>query len=358
MVSLAYSPTDAFSYKQLLLDTLVSFTSNNTDAYSSLVTRLYYAARLLKDSGHKFSTRLPDVITEFAAEMEYLPQDAVPSLEDLKSDDYMSVTNPATAITSSSSKRGGSLDGNLTGTTQEKILQNLSAQERAGDERNLVTGSSTKRNSSLSKNKAGPEKALTEAAREELLQVSSIQKRAEDQSDIISDPFTDADEDHVYNAGLVLLWPYFPRLFRNLEMIDDNNFIDVDTAERAALLLQYLIEPDTEIPESLLSLNKLLCGFELSWPLPSDFTPTEKERIESDALLKAVSCHWDVLKNMSFERIRVDFFQRQGVLRPRDGNWLLQVEQQTHDILMRKLPWPIGVVKLPWMDCTLLVHWD
>ena len=78
LINLAYSPTDAFSCKQLLLDTLVSFTSNNTDAYSSLITGLYHAVRLLMDSGHKFSTRLPDVITEFAAEMEYLPQDAVP----------------------------------------------------------------------------------------------------------------------------------------------------------------------------------------------------------------------------------------------------------------------------------------
>ena len=75
-------------------------------------------------------------------------------------------------------------------------------------------------------------------------------------------------------------------------------------------------------------------------------------------LLTAVKYHWDVLKNMSFERIRLDFFQRQGILRPRDGNWQLQVEPQTHDILMQKLPWPIGVVKLPWMDYTLFVQWD
>ena len=141
-------------------------------------------------------------------------------------------------------------------------------------------------------------------------------------------------------------------------MTNNNNFIDGDTAERAALVLQYLVEPDTQFPESLLSLNKLLCGFELSWPLPADFTPTEKEQSECDALLTAVKHHWDVLKNISFERIRLDFFQRQGILRPRDGNWQLQVEQQTHDILMQKLPWPIGVVKLPWMDYTLFVHWD
>ena len=267
-------------------------------------------------------------------------------------------------VRESSTKRDSSSSGKrviservLSGAARQAILRDLARREKAGIRHSLVRESSTKRNSTSSGKRVISESALTGTPRQKILQNSGVQERAVIQSETIRDPFTDSNEDYIYNAGLVIVWPYLPRLFSNLGMVENDNFIDMDAAERAALLLQYLVEPDTEIPESLLSLNKLLCGFELSWPLPADFTPTEQEQSECDALLKAVTCHWDVLKNMSFERIRLDFLQRQGVLRARAGNWLLQVEQQTLDILMQKLPWPIGVVKLPWMDCALLVDW-
>ena len=357
LISVAYGPANAFSCDQLLLNTLVSLTGNNDEAYCSLVTGLSNAVRLLKDSGYKFSSRLPGLIAEFVTEMAYLPEEAVPSSGSSESDEDMGLTGPVTAINALSSKKRVTAASALTGAARQKILRDLPPQGDARDRRSLATGSSVKRNASSSKKRVTAASALTGAARQKLLQNSSAQERPGVQPETIKDPFTDSNEDYIYNAGLVIVWPYLPRLFLNLGMVDNGNFINMDTAERAALLLQYLVEPDTEMPESLLSLNKLLCGFELSWPLPADFTPTEREQSECDALLKAVTCHWDVLKNMSFERIRLDFFQRQGVLSARAGNWLLQVEQQMHDILMQKLPWPIGVVKLPWMDCALLVDW-
>ena len=466
LISVAYGPANAFSCDQLLLDTLVSFTSNDDEAFRSLVTRLNNTVRLLKDSGYKFSSRVTGLIAEFAAEIANLPEKAVPSPGRSESNEYMGLTDPVTTINTLSSKKRVIFENALTGAARQTILRDLARREKAGARRGLVRGSSTKRNSPSSKKrvisesvlsgaarrtilrdlqglsglrgriilrdlarrgnagarrgliegsstrrnssssrkrvisaraltgaarqtilrdlarreKAGArrglvrgsstkrnsppstkrvisESVLTGAARQKILQNSSAQERPGVQPETIKDPFTDSNEDYIYNAGLVTVWPYLPRLFLNLGMVDNGNFINMDTAERAALLLQYLVEPDTEMPESLLSLNKLLCGFELSWPLPADFTPTEQEQGECDALLKAVTCHWDVLKNMSFERVRLDFFQRPGVLRARAGNWLLQVEQQTHDILMQKLPWPTGVVKLPWMDCALLVDW-
>ncbi len=171
------------------------------------------------------------------------------------------------------------------------------------------------------------------------------------------DPFTDTDEDYVHNAGLVILWPYLARFFINLGLAVGDGFIDDLAAERAVFLLQYLVAPDAEIPESLLSLNKLLCGLELQRPVPAEFTPTDRELDECDALFRALKLHWNVLANMSADRIRSDFLQREGILRPCSGNWQLQVENQVQDILVQKLPWPIGVVKLPWMDYAILVHW-
>ena len=171
------------------------------------------------------------------------------------------------------------------------------------------------------------------------------------------DPFTDTDEDYIDNAGLVIVWPYLPRFFVNLGLAQGNGFIDDSAAERAVLLLQYLVAPHPEIPESLLSLNKLLCGLDLQRPLPAECTPTERELEECDALLRALQLHWNVVANLSADRIRTDFLQREGVLRPCAGNWQLQVENQVQDVLVKRLPWPIGVVKLPWMDYAILVHW-
>lgn len=171
------------------------------------------------------------------------------------------------------------------------------------------------------------------------------------------DPFTDTDEDYIHNAGLVILWPYLPGFFTRLGLADGNGFIDDAAAERAVLLLQYLVAPHPEIPEALLSLNKLLCGLESQRPLPAEYSPTERELDECDALFRALKLHWNVLANMSVDRIRTDFLQREGILRPCSGNWQLRVENQVQDILVKKLPWPIGVVKLPWMDYAILVHW-
>ena len=326
LISLVYGRTKGFSCDQLLLDTLVSLTGNNDELYLSLVTRLNYTTRLLKESGHTFSTRLPHLVDKLA-------RACMSQQETEQSKEEISTVN---------------------------IQGDIAARPRGltSDEQVELMGSAVKMNSPNRGKEINPEKMLMELARQKTFSDSGIEARAGDEYGTIRDPFTDSEEDYVYNAGLVMVWPYLPKLFLDLGMTSNNSFIDVDTTERAALLLQYLVEPDTEISESLLSLNKLLCGLEPSWPLPADFTPTEREQNECDALLTAVISHWNVLKNMSLERVRLDFFQREGILRSRDGNWQLQVEQQTHDILMQKLPWPIGVVKLPWMGCALLVDWD
>jgi hypothetical protein len=42
----------------------------------------------------------------------------------------------------------------------------------------------------------------------------------------------------------------------------------------------------------------------------------------------------------------------------RDGDWLLQVEAKTVDILLNQLPWGISMIKLPWMQRMLWIEWD
>ncbi|NEO20897.1 contractile injection system tape measure protein, partial [Moorena sp. SIO4A5] len=169
--------------------------------------------------------------------------------------------------------------------------------------------------------------------------------------------FSDSDEIYIYNAGLILLWPFLTRFFVKIGLVQDKIFINTISAERAALLLQYLVDNSTEIPEHSLPLNKILCGIDLLEPIDTNLEITPQERAECENLLYAVIQNWSILKNTSIEGFRTAFLQRNGMVRVRDGSWLLQVERETYDILLDRIPWSIRVVKLPWMDNILYVEW-
>ena len=171
------------------------------------------------------------------------------------------------------------------------------------------------------------------------------------------DTFSDSDEIYIRNAGLILLWSFMNRFFVKIGLVQNNIFINIMSAQRAALLLQYLVDNSTEIPEHILPLNKILCGIDLLEPIDTNLEITEPEKTECENLLSAVIQNWSILKNTSVEGLRKAFLQRNSILRVRDGSWLLQVERESYDILVDKIPWSIQVVKLPWMDNILYVEW-
>ena len=169
--------------------------------------------------------------------------------------------------------------------------------------------------------------------------------------------FNKSDEIYIYNAGLVLLWPFMNRFFIKIGLVQENIFTNIISAERAVLLLQYLVDASIESSEHILPLNKILCGIDLLEPIDTNLEITEQEQSECENLLSAVIQNWSILKNTSIEGFRKAFLQRNGILRVRDGGWLLQVERETYDVLLDRIPWSIRVVKLPWMDHILYVEW-
>ena len=92
-------------------------------------------------------------------------------------------------------------------------------------------------------------------------------------------------------------------------------------------------------PEYLLPLNKLLCGMELAEVF--DFGPpiSAVEAQECDDLLGAVIAQAPILRDMSVPGFRGTFLLLPGLLRARDGAWLLQVERETYDIVLERFPW-------------------
>ena len=169
--------------------------------------------------------------------------------------------------------------------------------------------------------------------------------------------FNDADEIYINNSGLILLWPFYKRLFEKIELVQQGSFINSNAAQKAVLILQYLVDAATEISESNLPLNKLLCGIDIFEPMEVSLDISEAEIAECETLLAAAIANWSILKNTSIAGFRQTFLQREGILRIRHGSWLLQVERQTYDILLDKIPWSIRVIKLPWIDEILYVEW-
>ena len=160
---------------------------------------------------------------------------------------------------------------------------------------------------------------------------------------------------YIENAGLILLHPFLPRFFEGLGIVEESLIMH---PEKALALLQYLTTGSTKTPEYEMVLPKILCNIPLSTPIPSENEITGDEIDEASALLDAVIKHWEALRNTSQDGLRGTFLLRPGKLSLKnDGDWLLQVEPRTFDILLDQLPWGITMVKLPWMEKMIWVEW-
>jgi hypothetical protein len=63
------------------------------------------------------------------------------------------------------------------------------------------------------------------------------------------------------------------------------------------------------------------------------------------------------MKKSSAALLQNEFFQRPGKLVVSDFDYTLTVERKAQDILLDKLAWGIGLIKLPWKEKFLFVNW-
>ncbi|HRI15470.1 MAG TPA: contractile injection system tape measure protein [Verrucomicrobiota bacterium] len=170
--------------------------------------------------------------------------------------------------------------------------------------------------------------------------------------------FSNSGGMHVYNAGLVLLWPFLTPLFERLGLLEERHFRNNAAQQRAVGLLQHVAAGNPEPPpEHLLPLNKILCGLPTDELFEFGDAVTEFEADECTAVLQAVIEQAPMLGKISLPGFRGTFLLRQGQLSVRDESALLRVERQTFDIVLERLPWPLNWVRLPWMNVALQVVW-
>ncbi len=208
---------------------------------------------------------------------------------------------------------------------------------------------------------------VTAAARADLSRVLELLwpgATREDASDTLRPPgiprpdveeLVDAREGlYIANSGLVLLHPFLPRFFAALGVASEDRLVRPD---RALCLLHLLATGQATAPEYELTLPKILCNIPLEAAVDADATLTAADLEEASALLEAVIRHWTALRSTSAEGLRGAFLLRPGKVSVRGGEWLLEVESRTADILLDQLPWGISLVRLPWMEKRLWVEW-
>ena len=175
-----------------------------------------------------------------------------------------------------------------------------------------------------------------------------------------ADDHPDNEGIYIVNAGLVLLANYAPRLFAMLELTREQSFVSEAARHQAVHCLAYLTDGDTHSEEHAWVLNKLLCDVPIEDVVPSAKL-SEATCATLDSLLLAVIAHWSALGRTTPAGLRQTFLCRLGRLSEHEahdtGHWRLKVQPGPFDLLLDRLPWGYGTIKLPWMKGAIHVDW-
>ncbi len=161
----------------------------------------------------------------------------------------------------------------------------------------------------------------------------------------------------VQNAGLVLLNNYFQMLFERLGLLENSQFISEDAQIDAVRYLQYLATGQENAEETFLPLNKVLCGLQVSQPVPTELSISEADKELMEGLISAAISHWSAIGESSIEGFRGNWLVREGLLKEQEGYFELIVEKRPYDLLINQSPFSFLIIKYPWMLKSVKVTW-
>lgn len=161
----------------------------------------------------------------------------------------------------------------------------------------------------------------------------------------------------IHNAGLVLLHPYLAHLFERAGFFRDGKFKSNRARKEAVLFLNYILLNDANYVEENLTLNKILCGLNVSEIIDFDLEITTELADTASSLLDAFTGHWSSISNSTHDGLRGGWFWREGKLLITEDSFELTVEQKAYDILMDQLPFTLSPVVCSWMKNPLNINW-
>lgn len=169
--------------------------------------------------------------------------------------------------------------------------------------------------------------------------------------EIISD-----EGQYVQNAGLILIHPFMKTFFEHCDLLDKKTN-QLSDPELGAHLLHYIATGKINAPEYDMIFEKFLCNIPLHQSINRHIKLSRKHKTQVKNLIESVQHNWSAMKTSSAELLRNEFFQRPGKLVFSNHDCTLTVERKTQDILLERLSWGIGLVKLPWKDQFMFVNW-
>ena len=228
--------------------------------------------------------------------------------------------------------------------------------EKESSESDMVAGNSAKPDTHVSKSKED-DSPLQEQG---IDQKERIQKALSDLTADAPAKVNKADlvlPDYLFvnNAGLVLLNPFLPALFKQLELLSESGKL-VDP-ELAACVLHYAATGREGDFEFEMIFEKYLCGLHPSETLNRAITLTELQKEEVTKVLNAALNYWEVMKNKPIALLQNEFLMRPGKLITEKTNHRLVIERKTFDLLLDKLPWSYSMIKFSWKKELIFVEW-
>ncbi|MCB0464245.1 MAG: hypothetical protein KDC78_01030 [Aequorivita sp.] len=165
------------------------------------------------------------------------------------------------------------------------------------------------------------------------------------------------DQIYIHNSGVIIAWPFLTRFFEQLRMLENGAFINSESRNRGAYLIQQLVYNHIDFPEHELVLNKLLVGMPIEDQLEPITELTQEEKDLAVSLLNGLIQNWDKLGSTSIVGLQEAFMQRDGVIGMKADSNTLSVEKRGVDVLLQTIPWNINLIKLPWMEKPVHVEW-
>lgn len=164
-------------------------------------------------------------------------------------------------------------------------------------------------------------------------------------------------QNDVSDSGIVLLSPYVPMLLNRIGLVNGNVFASEDARLKAVAVLCYAVFGGYKIPQNYSLVINVICGYERDFKAKNLPELTSDEKSLVDGLLVAVVKNWGAIGNTSAEGLRTSFLIRKGKLEDAENGLNIQVEKNSFDMLLDKLPWGYSMVKFPWMKDRLNVKW-
>ncbi|RAY96054.1 hypothetical protein DP187_23950 [Enterobacter cloacae] len=161
----------------------------------------------------------------------------------------------------------------------------------------------------------------------------------------------------INDAGLVLLWPFMPELFRQLGLVNNKRFINTHAQQLAALCLDWLSRGESE-PMTLPTVSRRLCGLsssDINEGIDLEEDIRQKLNVWLTGMSQILPAKW---QKLSSGDIRQWFLQRQGWCSPNPENTTIYIQPAVFDVLLNDWPWPTELVAVPWLEQPLTIRWS